>query len=114
MLSYHNIIFSLVKISPSSAVYKAQILRNRLIINQSANGSVDNLACLNAICFLGVAHTDRRMQTHITVSVSSQCLVDGGVVQHRTEGNRRGILPVDRDCLFLMVKVLLSEPDAIW
>ena len=76
------------------AVNEAQILRDRLVVDQTADGGVDDAVAHLAVDLLAVAHPDRRVQTHGAGSVGGNGLVDGGIIVNGAElgnGLARGL-----------------------
>ena len=69
----------------NGAVYKAQVLGDGLIVDQAANGGIDDAVLHVPINFLAVAHPDGGMQTDGTVCIGCNSLFGAGVAVDGTE-----------------------------
>ena len=85
LLADQEVNFQVEGMGRIAAVYEAQILGDRLIVNQAAHGGVDHLITHLPVHFLAVAHQDRRMQTDGTVGVGGDGLLGGGIGVDGTE-----------------------------
>ena len=68
-----------------ASVNKAQILRNRLVVDDAANGRLNQLLLGNAVNSLGNSNSDGRVHTDSAVVISHKRFVGAGESTNRAE-----------------------------